>query len=136
VNSTRRTRDLQDVHTWAAVAARAAESKKATSTVVLEVGPILAITEAFVITSANNTRLVKTIADEVEEQVKLAGGPAPRRIEGLDDGRWVLIDFGDFVVHVFLDEVRDYYDLERLWSDAARLDWESLATELPAAAGE
>lgn len=128
-----RTGDLSDVRSWAAVAARAADSKKATSTVVLEVGAILAITDAFVITSANNVRLVKTIADEIERQVKEVGGPSPLRIEGLSEAQWVLVDYGDFVVHVFLDEIREYYDLERLWSDAARLDWETLADSLPAA---
>lgn len=125
---------MEEVRLLAATAARAAEEKKATSTVVLEVGPILAITDAFVITSANNQRLVKTIADEVERQVKAAGGPSPLRIEGLDDARWVLLDYGDFVVHVFLDEVREYYDLERLWADAERIDWEDLVKDLPAAA--
>jgi ribosome-associated protein len=134
--TTRRADNLDLVRTWAAAAARAAEDKKATSTVVLEVGPILAITDAFVITSGNNVRLVRTIAEEVEEQVKAIGGPSPLRIEGLDDARWVLVDYGDFVVHVFLDEVRDYYDLERLWSDAPKLDWESIAADLPEASGE
>ena len=134
--TTRRANDLDEVRTWAALAARAADDKKATSTVVLEVGPILAITDAFVITSAPNTRLVKTIADEVERQVKVGGGPSPLRVEGLDDARWVLLDYGDFVVHVFLDEVRDYYELERLWSDASKLDWEALAADLPTASGE
>ncbi|MEA3078181.1 MAG: ribosome-associated protein [Actinomycetota bacterium] len=123
--TTRRAKDLEDVYGWASLAARAADDKQATSTIVLEVGPILAITDAFVITSAPNSRLVRTIAEEVEHQVKEAGGPAPLRTEGLDDARWVLLDYGDFVVHVFLDEVRDYYDLERLWSDAARVDWET-----------
>lgn len=121
---------------WAATAARAADEKKATSTVVLEVGPILAITDAFVITSASNVRLVKTIADEIELQVKAAGGPSPLRIEGLADARWVLMDYGDFVAHVFLDEVRDFYDLERLWSDATPIDWAALVKELPVASGE
>jgi ribosome-associated protein len=134
--TTRRADDLASVRTWAALAARAADDKKATSTVVLEVGPILAITDAFVITSGNNVRLVRTIAEEIEKQVKEGGGPSPLRVEGLDDARWVLLDYGDFVVHVFLDEVRDYYDLERLWSDAPKLDWESIAAELPTASGE
>ena len=61
---------------------------------------MLAITDAFVITSGSNPRQVRTIAEEVEEQIKRAGGPAPLRIEGLDDARWVLMDYGDFVVHV------------------------------------
>jgi ribosome-associated protein len=67
---------------------------------------------------------VRTIADEVERRVRSAGGPSPYRVEGLDDARWVLVDYGDFVVHVFLDEARRYYDLERLWADAPRWSWE------------
>ena len=110
-------------------AARAADDKKATDTVILEVGEILAITDAFVITSGANPRQVRTIVEEVELQVDVAGGPKPRRVEGLDDARWVLMDYGDFVVHVFLDETRRYYDLERLWSDAERVPWEVAASE-------
>ena len=70
---------------------------------ILSVGKVLAITDAFVITSGSNPRQVRTIVEEVEEQVKRAGGPAPLRIEGLDDARWVLMDYGDFVVHVLLE---------------------------------
>ncbi len=108
----------------ARVAARAADDKTATDTVVLEVGEVLGIAEAFVITSAGNERLVRTIAEEVERQVKEAGGPGPLRVEGKSDARWVLIDYGDIVVHVFLEEARRYYDLERLWADAPRFDWQ------------
>jgi ribosome-associated protein len=104
-------------------AARAAAAKGGSDTVVLEVAPVLAITDAFVITAGTNRRQVLTIAEEVETQVKAAGGPGPLRIEGLAEGQWVLLDFGDFVVHVFLDEVRRYYDLERLWADAPRWEW-------------
>ncbi|HUP71222.1 MAG TPA: ribosome silencing factor [Acidimicrobiales bacterium] len=107
------------------VAAAAAASKKGEDVVVLEVGHIVAITDAFVITHGANTRQVRTIAEEVEEQVAGAGGPRPLRVEGLDDARWVLLDYGDFVVHVFLDEVRRFYDLERLWSDAPRVAWDA-----------
>lgn len=119
---------------YAVVAARAASSKKGEDVLVLEVGSVLAITEAFVIASAGNERLVKSIADEVERQVKEAGGPAPLRVEGLNDARWVLVDYGDFVVHVFLDEVRRYYDLERLWSDAPRIEWDDGSGDQRAAA--
>src|SRR5581483_6890867 len=93
-------------------------------TVVLEVCKVLAITDAFVITSGANSRQVRTIAEEVEDAVKAGDGPSPIRIEGLDDARWVLLDYGDFVVHVFLDEARRFYDLERLWSDAPRVRWQ------------
>jgi ribosome-associated protein len=59
----------------------------------------------------------------VEARVKAVGGPSPLRTEGRDQSEWVLLDYGDFVVHVFLDETRSYYDLERLWSDAPRMAW-------------
>jgi ribosome-associated protein len=106
------------LHALALIAAQAASAKKGIDTVVLDVGPVLAITDAFVITSGTNPRQVRTIADEIEMRVKEAGGSAPLRTEGLDDARWVLLDYGEFVVHVFLDEARQYYDLDRLWSDA------------------
>lgn len=112
---------------WPVAAARAADGKAATDVVVLEVGPVLALCSHFVICSAPNTRLVRTIAEEVEEQLAAAGGPKPLRVEGLDDLRWVLLDYGDFVIHVFLDEARAYYDLERLWSDVERVAWQASA---------
>lgn len=113
----------QAVRRWAIAAAQAAADKGGQDTLLIDVSDVLAITDAFVITSGLNTRQVRTMAEEVEAKVKQAGGPAPLRIEGLDDARWVLLDFGDFVVHIFLDEARRYYQLERLWVDAARLAW-------------
>ena len=110
---------------WAVLAAHAAASKKALDPVVLAVGDVLSITDFFVIASGTNPRQVRTIADEIEQQVRDAGGPSPLRIEGLDDLHWVLIDYGEFVVHVFLQETREYYELERLWSDVPRVEWES-----------
>jgi ribosome-associated protein len=115
---------IDDVRRWAQVAAKAAADKKGDDTLILEVGSVLAITDSFVITSASNERLVRTIAEEVEAKVKEADGPGPIRIEGLDDARWVLLDYGDFVVHVFLTDVRKYYDLERLWADAPVIEWD------------
>ena len=93
---------LDEIRHWVITAARAASAKKATNTVVLDVGGVLSITDAFVITSGNNRRQVLTIAEEVEAQVKAVGGPPPIRVEGLTDAQWVLLDYGDFVVHVFL----------------------------------
>lgn len=116
---------ILDPDSLVAVAARAASDKHGERTVVFHVGEVLAITETFVITSASNTRLVKAIAEEVEEKVKEASGLAPLRIEGLSDLSWVLMDFGGFVVHVFLDETREFYDLERLWADAPRAAWDA-----------
>lgn len=112
---------------WAIEAARAADSKGGVDVTVLEVGPVMALCEHFVIASATNTRQVRTIAEEVEARIAGAGGPRPVRTEGLDDLQWVLLDYGDFVVHVFLDETREYYDLERLWSDVARIPWQDEA---------
>jgi ribosome-associated protein len=109
---------------WARTAAQAASAKGGEETVIIEVGAFLAITDAFVITSGRNTRQVKTIAVEVEERLKADGGIAPLRVEGLGDSQWVLLDYGDLVIHVFLDETRAFYDLERLWSDAPRISWE------------
>jgi ribosome-associated protein len=108
---------------WAREAALAANDKLGADTVVFRVGEVLAVADLFVITSAPNTRQVRAITEEVEHRITTLGGPKPRRVEGLDDLRWVLLDYGDFVVHVFLDETRRYYDLERLWSDAPRLSW-------------
>ena len=107
------------------IAAGAASAKTVEPTVVIEVGELLAITDYFVISSGSNDRQVRAIAEEVERQVKGNGGSSPRAIEGLDDARWVLMDFGEFVVHVFNDEARAFYDLERLWSDAPRLAWDA-----------
>jgi ribosome-associated protein len=112
------------VRQWARTAAQAASAKGGDQTVIIEVGAVLAITDAFVITSGRNTRQVKTIAEEVEARLKADGGITPLRIEGLGDSQWILLDYGDLVIHVFLDETRDFYDLERLWSDAPRVAWE------------
>jgi ribosome-associated protein len=88
----------------------------------------MGIVESFVITSAPNTRLVRTIVDEVEEQVRELTGAKPRAVEGLSDASWVLMDYGDVVVHVFLTETREFYGLERLWADAQRIAWEEVAS--------
>jgi ribosome-associated protein len=114
---------LDQVKDLAAAAARAASDKQGEDTIVLAVGNLIGITDAFVLTSGANARQVRTIAEEVELKVKGAGGSAPLRVEGLDDARWVLMDYGDFVVHIFLDEVRDFYELERLWGDAESWSW-------------
>ena len=108
----------------ALAAARAASDKKATNPVILDVSNVLGLCDYFVIASAPNDRLVRAICEEIEEQVKRAGGPGPRSIEGLDDARWVLMDFGDLIAHVFLDEAREFYDLERLWGDVPRVAFE------------
>jgi len=108
----------------AAAAARAAADKKGTDIVVLSVGEIISIIDCFVLVSASNTRQVRTIVDDVDAAIRVLDGGRPIGVEGRDDATWVLLDFGDVVVHVFLGETRAFYDLDRLWADAPRLDWD------------
>ena len=108
----------------AIVAARAADAKSGRDILVLEVGPVLAVCERFVIVSGTNTRQVATIAEEIEDQVRQQCGQKPLRVEGKGDAQWILLDYGDFVVHVFGEETRRYYDLERLWADVPKVAWE------------
>ncbi len=97
-------------------AAIAADAKQAEDIVALDVSGVLPFADAFLITSGRNERLVQAIADGIEEALVDLGVKALRR-EGKSDGRWVLLDFGDLIVHVFHDEERAYYSLERLWRD-------------------
>lgn len=118
---------------WAITAARAADDKLAENTLVIDVAEVLAITDIFVITTGGNPRQVRAITQNIEEKVVRAGGPKVRRREGLDTYEWVLLDFGGFVCHVFDEDHRAYYELERLWGDRPQLDWrEAVAAEAPA----
>lgn len=117
------TNDLSSSDT-ARLAARAADGKGATDVVVLDVGDMLGICECFVVASASNPRLVRAVVDEVEAQVKAATGRSPKSVEGASERRWVLMDFGDVVVHVFAEEEREYYRIERLYQEAPTLDWQ------------
>ena len=119
--------------TLALEAARAASTKKAERILILDVSKQLVITDHFVICSGNTDRQVRTIADEVERQLLENHKRKPYRREGEREGTWVLLDYVDFVVHVFRKEERDYYELERLWSDADRVPFEEEDIE-PAAA--
>ena len=104
-------------------ALHAASDKKALAPVVLDLRGIASFTDFFLITSGTNQRQVQAIADEVEDRLKKEG-TRPARIEGYQTAEWVLLDYGDFVVHVFLEETRRYYDLERLWADAPILEFD------------
>ena len=115
------------IPSFALVAARAADDKLGQDTVVLAMGELIGVVDAFVVTSGRNVRQVRTIVEEVELQIKALDGPAPRAVEGLSDGTWVLMDYGDFVVHVFAEQTRTYYDLEHLWSAAPRVRWQDEA---------
>lgn len=105
-------------------AARAASEKALDETVVLDVGAHIAITDYFIVTGGHNDRQVRSIVDEIGRAVRAAGGGPPRQVEGLAAAEWVLVDYGDFVVHVFGPEARSFYGLERLWADSARVPFE------------
>lgn len=105
-------------------AAKAALAKKAHDIVILDVSQVLVITDHFLIVSGNSERQVKTIADEIECQMLETERMKPARREGEREARWVVLDFIDFVVHVFHKEDREYYELERLWSDARRVPFD------------
>ena len=108
----------------AKVAARAADAKLGENTLILDVRDLLSVVDAFVITEGRNQRQVDTLVDEIEAATKATYGRGPITIEGRNDGTWVLMDYGDVLVHVFLDETRSFYDLEHLWSSAPRVAWE------------
>ncbi len=101
--------------------ARAALDHKAVDLVILEVMKLSSFTDYFVICSGNSDRQVQAIAAHIEEKLG-QGGIRPLSIEGKREGRWVLLDYGDVVIHVFYQPVREFYDLERLWSDAPRIE--------------
>lgn len=113
------------VREWAISAARIADDKKGTDIVVLDVSSVLAITDYFVIASASNSRLVRTIAESVDEELHRGSGIRPLRVEGLREPSWVLLDYGDLVVHVFSDEMRKFYEIERLYRDVPVVEWET-----------
>ena len=109
----------------ARVAARAAEDKIAQDVMAIDVSDQLALTDVFVIASAGNERQVGAIVDEIEDRLRDAG-VKPIRREGAREGRWVLIDFGDIVVHVQHADEREFYQLERLWKDCPEIDLASV----------
>jgi ribosome-associated protein len=113
-----------DSHERALVAAGAASAKHGDDIVILDVADILSIIDVFVLVSASNTRQVRTIVEEIERGLRDHDGTKPIGIEGMNDATWVLLDYGDIVVHVFLEATRSYYDLDRLWADAPRLHFD------------
>lgn len=112
----------------AIAAARGAAEKTLEETLLLDVGPLLGITDYFVVTGGRNDRQVRAIVDEVARAVRDVGGTSIRRVEGLAEAQWVLVDYGSFVVHVFGIEARERFALERLWADAPRVAWDLALT--------
>jgi len=116
--------DWVDWVDWARAAARAADDKMGRDATIIAVGDVISVTDYFVVVSGSNSRQVRSIVDEIEEQLTILDGPKPVRVEGRDDYRWVLMDFGGFVVHVLDEEFRAFYDLERLWGDCPKVAWD------------
>lgn len=110
-----------DTEALARAAAIALDDKKGIDIVLLDVHELLVITDIFVIASGSNPRQVKALVDEVEGRLR-SHDRKPLRREGVESAQWVLLDYGDIVVHVFDPATRSYYDLERLWGDAPRLE--------------
>ena len=112
---------MMDIEEAAQMAARAASDKKATDIVILDLRQIASFTEYFVIASGANNRQVQAISNEIEERLRKARKRL-LHIEGYSSAEWILLDYGDFIVHVFSSSSRQFYDLERLWRDAARVE--------------
>lgn len=103
------------------------DDNKGADITILDVSKLLQIVDAFVIATGANRRQVQALSDSVDERLREVGR-RPIRQEGRTEGEWLLLDYGDIVVHVFQPESRDYYSLERLWGDAPKLAWEKVAS--------
>jgi ribosome-associated protein len=112
---------LAAVPSWQ-LAASAADSKKATAIRVLDLRPVTSFADFFVICNGANQRQIQTISDDVERVLK-AHGERPNSIEGYANAEWILMDYGDLVVHIFSEQSRVYYDLDRLWRDATPVEF-------------
>jgi len=108
-----------------ALAVKAAEDKQANALVVLDLRKAAGFTDYFLICSGNNSRQIRAIADGIVEALA-AEGEKPAHVEGYDRSEWILLDYFDFIVHVFAPETRTFYGLERLWADVPRVAWEGV----------
>lgn len=113
---------FEDLDADAITAIRSAAEKKAENMTALDLRPIASFTDLFVIASGANQRQVQAIADGISETIKKTSKRKPIRIEGYSSAEWVLMDYGDFVFHIFEKKAREFYDLERLWRDAVRVE--------------
>jgi len=115
--------------------ARTAEDNRGKDILLLDLREVTPLVDFFVIITANSRRLSRAIAEEIDKEMKHRG-EFKLGLEGSEEGRWTLIDYGDFVVHVFSPEARSYYALEEIWGDAPRLDWQDPARVRPASQAE
>jgi ribosome-associated protein len=111
---------VEDLQNWQ-VAARAAESKKAFDLQVLDLREVTSFTDYFILCSVSNPRQGQAISDEIGKRLKELG-ELPVSVEGYDTAEWILMDYGDFIVHIFAEATRSYYNLERLWRHAKLVD--------------
>lgn len=114
--------------------ANALADKKAEDIAVLEVESLVSYTSYFIVATGRSDRQVAALADHARQSVKQAFGRLPLGVEGSTGGQWALVDFGDVIVHVFRDEARLFYDIDGLWEDAPRLDFEQRASARTATA--
>jgi len=112
----------------ASVAAAAIIDKRGSEVVALDLSELLVITDVFLLGSGNSGRQVRALTEAIEEALREKSDRRPLRREGTEDMRWVVLDYGDLVVHLFDQETRDYYDLERLWADAPRIEMETVSS--------
>ncbi|MDR0838253.1 MAG: ribosome silencing factor [Oscillospiraceae bacterium] len=112
----------------AEIAVRALDAKKAQDIKVLKTREITVLADYFIICTASSTTQIKTLSDEVDKALRDRGEPVPRT-EGYRSGGWVLVDFGAVVIHLFLQDLREFYSLERLWGDAETVDIKEWVTE-------
>lgn len=112
--------------TWQ-IAARAADSKKATDVRILDLREVTTFADHFVICTGTSSRQTRAIWDEIVLQIRQQAGEKAINVEGYENGEWVLGDFGDLIIHVFTDEKREYYQLERLWREAKEVPLPDLA---------
>jgi len=112
-----------------ALIVEAAQERKADDLVGLDIRKISSFADTFIIATGTSDRHVRSVADSIEAALKARGEP-PLGIEGYDEGRWVLVDCDDAIVHIFQQEIRDHYDLERLWGDAPTLELEAVAVSV------
>ena len=100
----------------------AIDDKKGVNTRILDISAITTISDYFIVTSGNNYNQVRAIADNVEEELLKKHGMRPERVEGYNNGEWILLDYIDYVIHVFDREQRLFYDIERIWSDGKEIE--------------
>jgi ribosome-associated protein len=118
----------EEARDFAQLVAQIADAEHGSDVLILQVGDVLGVTEYFVIASGANRRQVNNLIEEIESQSRDLTGRSPIRMEGVREQQWALIDYGDVIVHVFLSEIREFYEIERLYTDVPVVQWQESAT--------